>query len=163
MTLAPGRKSSGLEAKWERDLDKDLEVLQKKYKTDILVTLMEEWEFKKLKNQALIERCELYQIENIWFPIVDGGVPTDIDKYMDLVKNIKSKLETGKNVVVHCIAGLGRTGTLGAALLIILGVEPEKAITIVRKIRPRTIENKQQENFLFDIKKKLNEIKGKNK
>lgn len=155
MTLAPGRKSPGLDGNWDRDLDLDLETLKQKYETAILVTLIEEWEFKLLKIEALFEKCQTIQIENIWFPIVDGSVPENLEKYIELIEKIDQNLQKGKNVVVHCIAGLGRTGTLAAALLIYYGVKRDEAIAIVRKTRPRTIENSRQESFLMEFEKRI--------
>jgi protein-tyrosine phosphatase len=51
-------------------------------------------------------------------------------------------------VLVHCAAGLGRTGTLAALLLVEGGLEPEAAIARVRQARPGTLETADQEAFV---------------
>ena len=53
-------------------------------------------------------------------------------------------------MAVHCAAGLGRTGTLAAQLLVLQGVAPDEAILRVRQARPGTIETPAQEQAVSD-------------
>ena len=63
------------------------------------------------------------------FPVVDNSIPTDTEAYLKLATEIvENHLRKGKNVVVHCMGGLGRAPTFVATCLIISGIEPEKAI-----------------------------------
>ena len=82
---------------------------------------MEFEEFAQYKIESLITECQKYQITNIWHPIPDGGVTPNPEGFLQLVKFLKQQLQLGMNVVVHCRGGLGRSGTLFAALLISLG------------------------------------------
>ena len=45
-------------------------------------------------------------------------------------------------------AGLGRTGTMAAKMLVGFGVSPEDAIASVRQARPGTIETAAQEQYI---------------
>ncbi|WP_431268797.1 protein-tyrosine phosphatase family protein [Dankookia sp. P2] len=54
----------------------------------------------------------------------------------------------GGRVVVHCAAGLGRSGTFAACLLLQAGVEAGAAIAAVRAVRPGAIETPEQEAFI---------------
>jgi hypothetical protein len=58
-------------------------------------------------------------------------------------------LAEGRGVAFHCRAGLGRSGTMAARLLIELGLRPEEAIARIRAARPGAIETAEQERHLL--------------
>ncbi|MEM3433745.1 MAG: tyrosine-protein phosphatase [Candidatus Methanomethyliaceae archaeon] len=65
------------------------------------------------------------------FPISDYSVPQDREEYTAFVERIARLLRSGHTVLVHCGAGIGRTGTFAICLLLALGlnrVEAHKAI-----------------------------------
>lgn len=51
-------------------------------------------------------------------------------------------------VLVHCKAGLGRTGTMLACVLVSLGKEPQEAIREVRRVNPGYLQTPGQERFI---------------
>ena len=61
------------------------------------------------------------------FPIVDYGVPSDRASFLQLVNNIAADLRNGENILLHCAAGIGRTGTLASCVLAALGVPADEA------------------------------------
>jgi atypical dual specificity phosphatase len=54
-------------------------------------------------------------------------------------------------VAVHCLGGLGRTGTVVAALLVTQGLDADAAIDRVRAILPGSIETASQEQAVRDF------------
>jgi len=148
MTLAPGVKHEYRTEIWDRDIDKDLERLQNYYGVDLLITLLEEHEFQDLRMFGFIERVKRYDMDHIWFPIPDTSVPRNMSRFANLITRIIDALSNGQTVVVHCMAGLGRSGLVAASCLTALGLTPAQAISLVRSVRPRAIDPKEQESFV---------------
>lgn len=63
----------------------------------------------------------------VMFPIVDFGVPGDQWRYLSFVVQIAQSLRAGDYVLVHCAAGVGRTGLLAASVLVALGMSVDAA------------------------------------
>nr|WP_264185419.1 dual specificity protein phosphatase family protein [Roseicella aerolata] len=62
---------------------------------------------------------------------------------------LRSVWAAGGHVAVHCAAGLGRSGTVAACLLLEAGIAPGQAIAMVRAARPGAIETPEQEGFVM--------------
>ena len=56
----------------------------------------------------------------------------------------------GEVLAVHCLGGLGRTGTVLTAWLIREGLTAEEALRRVRLLDPRYVQSKEQEVFLHE-------------
>src|ERR1700728_4257075 len=71
----------------------------------------------------------------IWWPIPDLHAP-DVESALDLLNRLRSRLEEGQTMLLHCGAGIGRAGTVAAGLLITIGSSTEEAIAHVAAHRP---------------------------
>jgi len=78
-------------------------------------------------------------VQFIAFPIPDRGVPAATADALSLFNRLATALNEGKNVVVHCRQGIGRSGLVTAGLLVGSGVPVEKAIEIVSAARGQAI------------------------
>ncbi len=55
------------------------------------------------------------------FPIPDYGVPEEREAFWALASGIAQRLTRGHRILIHCGAGIGRTGMLAACVLLALG------------------------------------------
>ena len=151
MTFAPGMWAGSVRGRWERDLAADMRVLEEEHETDVLVSLMEDHEYRGYRIPELLEQESIGNIEILRFAIEDMGVPREAEseRFQTFVQDVVRRLEEDQNVVVHCRGGLGRTGTLAACVLVALGRHAaDEAIAAVREARKGTIQTREQEDFV---------------
>ena len=87
----------------------------------------------------------------------DMGVP-EFDDLVSSVDFIHERLVNNEPVMVHCLAGLGRTGTILACYLIKYGkMSSDDAITKIRKQRSGSIQSYSQEEIIFRFEKYVRE------
>lgn len=80
------------------------------------------------------------------FPIEDFGTPQPAQQadWDALSAELQTRIDQGETVVIHCRAGLGRTGMVALRLMTERGAQPDDAVTRLRTIRPGTVENQAQ-------------------
>lgn len=83
-------------------------------------------------------------------PITDMTAPTP-DQLRAALSFIDEQRADDRAVVVHCLVGQGRTGTVLAAYLIRAGVSPEDALEQIRAVCPHAVENEAQEGVLAEF------------
>ena len=77
-------------------------------------------------------------------PIPDMHSPS-VSQLRAAVDFIRAAWDEGGGVAVHCGAGMGRTGTVLAAVLVAEGSRADQAIAEVRAARSGSIETREQE------------------
>lgn len=152
ITFAPGKHQPNANGNWERDLDKDLSRLRHHWQAEVLVSLLEQDEFEQLRIPNLITCAGDHDIEVIWLPIRDRSTPSSIVEFHQLVTTINDRLHAGKNVVVQCMAGLGRAVVVVAScLMVLLDKNPQEVIAIISAFREKAYIEPAQEEFLHSF------------
>lgn len=126
-------------------------------------TTLEEINWVKSQGVKSIVTMTEYGLPSTW---VDGieylHVPTedltapDIDKIDSTVDFIAERIKNNEPVMVHCAAGIGRTGTILASYLIkYKKMSSKEAIEKVREERPGSIQSTSQEIAVSSYEKFL--------
>ena len=85
----------------------------------------------------------------------DMSVP-EFDDLVFAVDFIHRRITNNEPVMVHCLAGMGRTGTLLACYLVkYQKMSADDAIQKVREERPGSIQSYPQEEIIFQLEKSL--------
>lgn len=108
-----------------------------------LLTLEEELDLD-LRDEAGTVRKQGMEFTS--FPIPDRQVPKSEAKLSEALEKVSRDLSSGKNVLVHCRQGIGRSGLVAASLLVKNGMSPGAAIESVSAARgmpvPETAEQR---------------------
>jgi protein-tyrosine phosphatase len=66
-------------------------------------------------------------------PVPNFGVPGDRDAFRERIEDVAKALRRGQPVMLHCAAGMGRTGSAAACVLKSLGLSTGDALARVRE------------------------------
>lgn len=107
----------------------------------VIISLTEEGLPKKF--------LEGLDVEYIHYPLIDHEMPS-VEQLIELAEYIDRAVKSSKSVLIHCAAGLGRTGTILASYLMLKkGYSAINAIEEVRKKRPGSIEPNQEYSIIM--------------
>jgi protein-tyrosine phosphatase len=104
-----------------------------------VVSLLEPHEVRELDLADEESLCLAANLKFVSFPIPDRGVPSNLVEFARLVVEIEQRLRSRESVAVHCRAGIGRSGLLGACILDAFGVDPNSAFGMLSRARGVTV------------------------
>ncbi|MBI1770977.1 MAG: dual specificity protein phosphatase family protein [Burkholderiales bacterium] len=110
-----------------------------------LVSLLETHEIRDLGLQAAPDLCAANQINFMHYPIKDRGLPSSFSATQKVVTQLHDAISSGDNTVIHCRAGIGRTGLLAAAVLIRHGFDAAAALAMISKARGVTVPDTEEQ------------------
>jgi hypothetical protein len=115
-----------------------------------VVSLLQPGESREL---GLVNEAALvneHSMEFVSFPIADMGLPESINDFARLSQKLFHQVEAGINTLIHCRAGIGRSGLLVAAVLLHGGRSVQQAFTQVTQMRGCQVpETAQQGDWLL--------------
>src|SRR5215510_3146912 len=117
---------------------------------DVVVSLLtpEEEENLGLKNEAAAVKKQ--NMDFFSFPIQDLQVPRSGTALTKTLEEINAKLSSGKNVIVHCRQGIGRTGMVSACLLVTRGWSPSAAVEYLSTLRGTAVPETPEQRSWID-------------
>jgi protein tyrosine phosphatase len=76
----------------------------------------------------------------VWFPFEDSEYQKpDTEKLEQVVKMVVDSVQSGKSTLVHCTAGINRSGLIAAMSLVRMGYDTDKAIALLREKRGEVV------------------------
>jgi len=107
--------------------------------------------------ELLAEEASLcgVEVKHLNFPVLDFGTPPAglMTRIMNLIED---EMAHGNPVFVHCLAGIGRTGTVVGCYLVNQGFSGEEALAEIANLRAKTSfwwhrspENQDQVDFIL--------------
>jgi atypical dual specificity phosphatase len=137
--VLPGELAgSGRPGRYSR-LEEDLDFLHRE-EVRVIVSLLE-------STSNLVEYGQA-GFEAHHFPVEDFTAP-DLEQVAEACAIIENSLARGSRVLVHCNAGIGRTGAILACSLVHRGESAEEAVRRVRQRRPYSLETSSQVDVVY--------------
>ena len=119
---------------------------------DKVVVLAEQAEIVAQTGRTLNELYVGLALEIEHLPIQDFGVP-EPEVLRPVIAAVISDLQAGRNLVVHCSAGKGRTGLFVACFAkTIFEISGQEAVDWTREFIPGAIETPEQKEFILAYK-----------
>ena len=108
------------------------EMTQREVTRVICLAPLEEVHRKSPDYAHVIEASDVPWVHKM-FPVPDFGVPTSQAAFLNLGRSVAEHLREGERVLIHCGAGIGRTGTLAVSVLMALGMNKEDACKAIEQ------------------------------
>lgn len=89
---------------------------------------------------------------------IDDTYPPTMDQLMEILQFADPILDAGRNILVHCQNGYGRSPLIVAAILIHRGMSTEEALKLLYQRHPLTTLMHKQEVFIRSLEEQLMKI-----
>jgi protein-tyrosine phosphatase len=116
---------------------------------DTVLSLLTSEEEEELGLQYESSEVKSQGMNFIPLPIPDRSVPSSESELTAALEKLDADLASGKNAIVHCRQGIGRSGLAAACLLVTRGLSPDAAMNRVSAARGVTIpETAEQRSWI---------------
>ncbi|AIU70879.1 protein tyrosine phosphatase [Thermococcus eurythermalis] len=117
---------------------------------DAVVVLVEEFELP-----YSLDEWKKRGVEVLHSPVRDFSAPS-VEQLLEILRWIEGKVTEGKKVLIHCMGGLGRSGTVAVAWVMYSKRLPlREALKRVRGVRPGAVEVWDQMEVLKELERLL--------
>jgi protein-tyrosine phosphatase len=101
---------------------------------DVLVSALGEREVRENWLSDCGSHASAAGIEFVHFPIPNLLTPP-YETAMPVIGSLAERVARGQGLATHCFAGIGRSTTIAASILVVLGLDPEDAWERIRAVR----------------------------
>jgi protein-tyrosine phosphatase len=123
---------------------------------DTVVSLLTDDEIADLDLTREAKLCQAQGLQFLAFPIVDRAVPSSRRATLDFARKLDKTLAEGKNLLIHCRQGIGRSALIAACLLVLSGMDAETAFQRVSAARGVSVpETPEQRKWVMDFAREL--------
>ena len=100
--------------------------------------------------------CREREIDFVQYEIKDRGIPASEADFISLIQTLHTSIAEGLDTVIHCRAGIGRTGLVAAAILIKNGLGGSESFdTVSAARRVQVPDTEQQKAYVLALETKL--------
>ncbi|PJF44445.1 MAG: hypothetical protein CUN55_03990 [Phototrophicales bacterium] len=130
--------------------DEVLQALQAE-QVNLVVSFQDELEAKQIGIADEAQRLASVGIEFWRYPIADHRTPPFTSDTFNFIDAIAQKLDEGQRAYLHCFAGIGRSATIAAAVLIRRGASAKQALRALAQARGFPVpETSAQYEWVYD-------------
>ena len=116
---------------------------------DTVVSLLTADEERELELVGEAQEAKAQGMSFVSLPILDRQVPSSETELTATLELLDAQLSQGKNAVIHCRQGIGRSGLVAACLLVTKGLSPQEAVKRVSAARDtRVPETPEQRSWI---------------
>jgi len=127
-------------------LEAEIELLER-HQVSVLISLIE----APFDHDMLSQRFTVHHV-----PIEDIAPPAPEQVY-ELAEHLRAALDSGRNIAVHCLAGVGRTTTMIIAAHLVLGYRLHALKAWIRRCNPHFLFRGSQASFLDALARQLDQ------
>lgn len=118
---------------------------------DAVVVLVEEHELP-----YSLDEWEKRGLEFLHSPPIPDFTAPSVEQLLEILRWIEERVREGKKVLIHCMGGLGRSGTVAVAwLMYSRGLSLREALMEVRRKRPGAVETQEQMEVLKELEERI--------
>jgi protein-tyrosine phosphatase len=115
-----------------------------------VLTLLEPQEEEDLDLRGEGTEVRRQGLDFLSYPIPDRQVPASEAELAQVLERLDRTLSSGKNVLVHCRQGVGRSGLVAACLLVKKGINPGAAVERISAVRGVAVPETEEQREWID-------------